>query len=269
MPKPTPSKFSRREMLKTASFATAGSLFSQNAFSQNSQTATSKTILAIGSHYDDCIFGIPGILLKAVDLGHRVIIISILGDYSNWGKVKGRAKKLVQDSISICKDFGVEKRFLEFKSMNFDVDIDSQRVIAQAVADIQPDIAFMLWPGDRSVPHERAAQLSKAGLLFGDYLLNNAAGFRRPNRIYQYDNGPRHTIGFEPNTFVDITEEWPRASEWLGRLMAARDNKAYDPAATISSVRAKETLARYRGATCGAEYAEALHSLHEYPQEIF
>jgi hypothetical protein len=67
--------------------------------------------------------------------------------------VDGYSKEIAENTIALCKDFGVEKRFLEFKSMNFDVDTDSQRIAAQAVADIRPNIAFMLWPNDRSFPH--------------------------------------------------------------------------------------------------------------------
>lgn len=192
-----------------------------------------------------------------------------MGDYSNWKKVEAYSQKIVPDTIALCEAFGVEKRFLDFKSMNFDVNIASQRVVAEAIADVRPDIAFSLWPKDRSVPHQRAAALSEAGLLFGNYLHNNSIPFRRARQIYQYDNGPRHTIDFVPNTFVDISKEWPRASEWLGRLMAVRDNQSYDPENVAASVRAKETLARYRGATCGVQFAEAFHSLYEYPQTIF
>ncbi len=54
-----------------------------------------------------------------------------------------------------------------------------------------------------------------------------------------YDNGPRHTIGFEPNTFIEIPAQ-----------------------------RAKETLARYRGFTCGVPFAEALHSPLAVPTSI-
>jgi N-acetylglucosamine malate deacetylase 1 len=216
------SIISRRQLLKFGSLATLGSLLTGSLSSQTTKTPTKKTILGLGAHYDDCIFGIPGILLKAVAQGHRVVIISILGDYSNWKKVEGYEKAIVKNTIELCKDFGVEKRFLDFKSMNFEVDTASQRIVAQAVAEIRPDIAFMLWSNDRSVPHQRAAQLSKSALLFGDYLLNNSVPFKKAVRVYEYDNGPRHTIHFIPNMFVDISKEWPRAAEWLGRLMAVR-----------------------------------------------
>ncbi len=76
------------------------------------------------------------------------------------------------------------------------------------------------------------------------------------------------TIGFEPNTFIDVSDEWPQAIEWLGRLMALVRNEKYDPNQRDRAQQAKETLARYRGATCGAQYAEAVFAANAYPHEI-
>jgi len=227
-----------------------------------------KTILGIGAHYDDCVFGIPGVLLQAVRKNHRVVILSLIGDYSNWKPVRGREKKIVQGTIDICKDYGVEHRFLEFASMKFDVDEASKRSVAEAIAEIRPDVAFMLWPDDQHTDHEIASRLSKIALRHGDRLLKPDKGFKRPQRIYQYDNGPRHTIGFTPDTFVDISDDWPRAIEWLGRLMSLVRDEKYDPVDLDGAQRAKESLARYRGSTCGVKYAEAFRAAHAYSQEV-
>ena len=121
-----------------------------------------KTILGIGAHYDDCVYGIPGIILNAVRKHHRVVILSLI-----------------------------------------------------------------------------------------------------------YDNGPRHTIGFEPDVFVDVSDEWPQAIDWLGRLMALVRGEQYDPAVRSGAQQAKETLALYRGQTCGVRYAEAVRSAGAYPHDIF
>jgi LmbE family N-acetylglucosaminyl deacetylase len=228
-----------------------------------------KTILGIGAHYDDCVFGISGTLLKAVRKNHRAVILSVIGDYSNWPPIQGRDGELVPKSIELAKEYGVEARFLRFAGMRFDVTEAAKAQVAQAVAEIAPDVAFLLWPHDRHTDHEVASQLSQVALRHADRVLTGGGRFRPPQRIYQYDNGPRHTIGFEPDTFVDISDEWRQASEWLGRLMAFVRGEQYSAAQPTAAVRAKETLAAYRGATCGVRYAEAFRSGNAYVQDIF
>jgi LmbE family N-acetylglucosaminyl deacetylase len=106
-------------------------------------------------------------------------------------------------------------RFLNFASMRYSVIEATKQMVAAAVADIQPDVAFLLWPHDSHTDHEVASQLAKIALRHGDRLLPPGTRYKYPQRIYQFDNGPRHTVGFEPDTFVDITTSGDkRASGW-------------------------------------------------------
>jgi hypothetical protein len=82
-----------------------------------------------------------------------------------------------------------------------------------------------------------------------------------PSRIFWYDNGPGHTLGFEPDTCVDVTAEWDEARAWLGRLMAFVRRDDYDPTKPDAALETKTVLSRYRGLACGVRYAEALKSL--------
>jgi len=226
------------------------------------------TLLAIGAHYDDSIFGVGGLLLRAVRKNYRTVILSLIGDYSNWKPVRGREKQLVARSVEIAKTRGVEMRFLDFSEMKFDVTVESKTAVAKAVADVQPDVALMLWQDDRHADHAVASALSKVALQHGDRLLDAGAAYRPAKSIYWYDNGPGHTIGFEPDTYVDVTDVWAEASDWLGELMAAMRNDAYDRAKPDGARNAKETLARYRGAACGVRYAEAFRAVHPRVQDI-
>jgi LmbE family N-acetylglucosaminyl deacetylase len=228
-----------------------------------------KTILGIGAHYDDCVFGIPGTLLKAVRKNYRVVVLSLIGDYSNWKPAQGRERELIEGSVQLGKEYGVEMRFLSFAGMKFDVNEPSKRVVAEAVAEISADVAFMLWPHDHHPDHEVASALTKVALRYADRLTGGARPHRPPQRLYQYDNGPRHTIGFEPDTFIDVTAEWPQAIQWLGKLMALVRNEPFEASKLDNSQRLKETLALYRGLTCGVKYAEAVRSVNAYPAEVF
>lgn len=226
-----------------------------------------KTLLAMGAHYDDCVFGIPGIMLQAIRKNYRVVILSMIGDYKNWQPVLGREQELVDGAQRISRDFGAEMVFLDFASMRYDVTEENKRKVAEVVAAVEPDVAFMLWPHDSHADHEVASQLSKIALRHGDRLLGKRQ-FKRPRRIYWYDNGPRHTVGFEPNTFVDVSDDWQQAMNWLGQLMALVRNEPYDAEKRDGAQLAKQSLADYRGRTCGAKYAEAIRACNAYPQEI-
>jgi len=226
-----------------------------------------KTLLAIGAHYDDCVFGIPGILLDAVRKDYRVVILALIGDYTTWAPAKGRSRELLDTSRELAHFHGIEMRFLDFASGHIEVNNATKKAVAQVVAQVAPDVAFMLWHQDRHPDHEAAAALSKIALRQPHSILNDPKA-KTPRQIYCYDNGPGHTIGFEPDTFVNVTDNWSSSMEWLGRLMAFVRNKPFDPEELDGAQTAKANLARYRGAACGVKYAEALQAMNHQPVEI-
>jgi N-acetylglucosamine malate deacetylase 1 len=209
-----------------------------------------RTLLAIGAHYDDCVFGIPGVLLQAVHRHDRVVILSLIGNYANWPPVAGRERALVDLTVQMARERGMEMRFLGWASMGFEPTLEAKRAVAAVVADVQPDVAFVLWPRDRHPDHEAASAICHAAINQPARLLG-CDEVKTPGAVYWYDNGPGHTLGFEPDTYVDITAEWDPAREWLGRLMAFVLGAVWDPAKPDAATDLKSILARYRGAASG------------------
>lgn len=219
-----------------------------------------RTLLAIGAHYDDCVYGIPGLLLQGVRRHDRIVILSLIGDYTNWPPVASRSGALVDLSVQMARERGMEMRVLPWASMGFEPTLETKRAVAEVVADVQPDVAFVLWPRDRHPDHEAASAICHAALHQPARLLGREQ-VKTPGAVYWYDNGPGHTIGFEPDTYVDVTAEWEAAREWLGRLMAFVRREPWDPVRPDAATESKAILARYRGLACGARFAEALKAV--------
>lgn len=225
-----------------------------------------KTILAIGAHYDDAPFGLPGTLLKAVRQHHRVVVLNVIGDYSNWPPVKDRHQALLDLSVKLASERGIEMRFLKHASMGFEPNLALKREIAQVLAEVQPDTAFMLWKADRHPDHEAASAAAHAAL-YQPARLSGNVNARSPAQVFWFDNGPGHTIDFTPDTYFDVSDEWTAAMDWLGALMAFIKNGPFDPAKD-SAIDTKTILARYRGLACGARYAEAVRSVKPRVTEL-
>ncbi len=226
----------------------------------------SKNLLAIGAHYDDCVFGVPGLLLKAARSGYKVTALSVIGDYTNWAPVgEARQNILIEGTRRLGQERGIDMRFLGYKSMGIPLDDVSKRAVCDVVADVKPDLGLMLWPHDTHPDHEVVSELSKIAFQWSAAVLNRP-DVRRPARLYYYDNGPRHTIGFEPDTYVDISDVWSDAASWLGRLMALVLGE--DSRSVAAAVQAKEAIAAFRGKAAGGDFALGLRSFQRYPIEI-
>ena len=120
----------------------------------------SKTLLAIGAHYDDCVFGVAGIMLQAIRKNYRVVNLSLIGDYSNWAPIGTRQKELIAETTRINREYGAETRYLDFRSHLFDVNTQTKRAVVEVV---YADVDQVLWP---------AAELSVRAQL--DYLHERA-----------------------------------------------------------------------------------------------
>lgn len=215
-----------------------------------------KKILAIGAHPDDGLFWCGATLLKAVDAGHDVHYISITNNVSD-----SQREALTEH----CKEYGISFQTLGFPSMSLEVNLPTLRKIAGAVAEIEADIVFLMWPKDHHHDHCMAGRLGYIPLRQGHRL--QAEVFSIPERIYYCDAGPSHSIDFQPSIYVDVTPVWGRYIKFLRKgACDILKHPGFETKEILARYRAMETNRGFDGT---AEYAEAFSSADKYIEDIF
>ena len=217
-------------------------------------------VLAISAHPDDETLGCGGTLLKHRHAGDNIFwIIATVCHEPQWSADLIARKAVEVDRVA--EAFGAEKFKFGFPNAQLDtIGIgELMKPIERVVADVKPEVVYMLHGGDIHTDHYMLATAAMS--VFKPFYMSRR-GIRRVlgyETLSSTDAAPqRGERMFMPNVYSDIT---PFLEEKL-RIMGLYESEIHaEPMPrSPSAIRA---LARYRGATISAEYAEAFTLIRE------
>lgn len=200
-------------------------------------------VLIIASHFDDEIIGCGGTLAKHIKKGDKVYVVFACGkvtDYIDRGFIETRKKhaKKVADLM------GIEYIYiLDFPLIMLDTIPQYQIVceLEKVIFKVKPDIIYTHNPYDINSDHR---VLCEATLVWCRPVKND---FTR--EIYFYETFGS-TNGFQPNYYVDISNEMDKKVEALSVYTTEINVQTR----TIDTIR---NVASYRGMEINVSYAEA------------
>ena len=164
-----------------------------------------QTFLAIGAHLDDAFLGAGGVLIQAAQAGHRVVIVTVVSDFSSRAATRGHEAVTKKELLVLSKKYGFEHRLLgrPYHQLNAS-DLALKKELAAIKVEIRPDVAFIHHAEDHWSDHRECAELSHDALLFSHGLTSNLT-YRSAPLIYAYDLTPVQTYHFEPDVYFDVS----------------------------------------------------------------
>lgn len=220
-----------------------------------------RKVLVISVHPDDETLGCAGTLLKHKAAGDSIFWLIVTETHQpQWSPetIERKANEVKQ----VADAYNLEEYFkLGFPTVRLDTIPQADLIgrIREVVEEVKPNVVYLIHEGDVHTDHHAAfvatmsvlkpfymARLGVRRILCYETLSSTEAAPAQSNRM------------FLPNVFSDITTHIERKIE----IMAMYETESQlDPLPRgPSAIRA---LARYRGATIGVEYAEALMLMRE------
>lgn len=155
-----------------------------------------KTVLAIGAHPDDIEIGCAGTLLKHIETGDSVNILTL-----TQGSRGGTSDVRRLEAEHAASLLGAELVMEDLRDTAISDGPETISLIEHQIARIAPDVIYTHTLQDRHQDH-RATHLA------------TMIAARRIDHIYCYQS-PSTKIDFRPTRFVDITEVLPRKIELI------------------------------------------------------
>jgi len=141
----------------------------------------SKTILAIGAHFDDIEIGIGGTLFKHIDFGDNVYLAITDADEDRTGDVANR----LEEQYSCLNLLNIPKESLLLFAHN-----DLHENIVFELDKLKPDIIYTMYEHDTHYAHTKASNIGQA------------VGRKMYTQVIFYNSGS--SIDFSPNIFSII-----------------------------------------------------------------
>ncbi len=218
-------------------------------------------VLVIAPHADDETLGCGGTLLKHRAAGDSVSwLIVTRGHEPHWSAEALGSKEREIESVAAAYEFEQVFRF-DYPATRMDTLSQAEIIasVSRVVTEAQPHSVYLNHAGDVHSDH-RIVFDSVISAIKPFY--SSRHGIKR---ILSYETlssteaaAPDHAQAFLPTVFCDITNFIERKLEIMS--LYRTEAQPYPLPRASESIRA---LARYRGATIGAEYAEAFALVRE------
>lgn len=218
-------------------------------------------VLVIAPHPDDETLGCGGTLLKHIAAGDSVSWVIVTKAYEpRWSADSIAERERQIENVSAA--YGFAKRFrLSFPAARLDtVPLeDLMAAFNEIIAEAKPDWIYTVHTGDVHSDHRVVFDATTSAVKSFNSTDKGVSRLLSYETISSTDAAPpAPTTVFLPNVYCDITPYLERKLE----IMSLYEGEVhpYPLPRALESIRA---LARFRGATIAAEYAEAFMLLRE------
>ncbi len=228
--------------------------------------ASKKKVLVIAAHPDDEVLGCGGTITRHADSGDQVQILIVAEGSTSRQQERDRAQvrnelsalaQAAQTAGSILGAAGVDLLDLPDNRLDSLDRLDLIKRIEECVERHQPDCVYVHHAGDVNVDHRRLHEaVVTACRPTPGHVVKRLLSFEVASSTEWQPPGSAQA--FQPNWFVDISDQWERKREAL--LAYATEMRNWPHARSLDAV---EHLARWRGAQVGVEAAEAFFLLRQ------
>lgn len=222
-------------------------------------------ILILAAHPDDEVLGCGGTIAKHTENGDRVHIVILAEGItsrtsSTSDDVKNACANLhscAHDAASILGIDSLELLGLPDNRLDTLCQLDLVQLIEERISAISPHTVYVHHSGDVNIDHRR---IHEACITACRPLVSNSVkqllGFEVASSTEWQTPGSQPF--FNPNYFVDITNQWPKKLQALrcyaSEMREFPHSRSYE---------ALECLAKWRGAQSGLRYAESFVLLRQ------